>query len=280
MNAAQLAERLRYLGHWPKGAPGFQEAITTDMVPSEWNQLQEPLRRYQAFHQLPETGVLDDATLEHFHKPRCAHPDIMADTLCAWPIRTLPWYQDIQYPGIDPARVQANYAEAWRRATAGSDIVATPVSVPSQARTVAISGPIDGPRNVVALTELPCGYTEASVSHQTFDVADGETLAQDELMVACMCHEALHALGLVHATPGSGNIMEPVLNPAVTSPQPGDIAQRDLRYPPPAAKEPAPAVDPQSLTFTVEQAGRATLMLSNITFAAAGTFRVTIEPAL
>jgi hypothetical protein len=43
-------------------------------------------------------------------------------------------------------------------------------------------------------------------------------------------HEFGHAVGLGHATPGSGNIMEPVLG-SVTTPQAGDTAELLERYP-------------------------------------------------
>lgn len=265
MNPFQLAGHLVRMGHAP-GVANASHAI--ELWSSSPNGFEDALARYQEWHLLPITGELDGTTREHLGRPRCAHPDLLADIAeCQWPIKDLTWFQDIRYPGVDPARVERNYTEAVRRAIEGSTLTVNRVYDVSLARVVAIAGSIDGPANIVALTELPCGFTASSVSHQTFDIADATTLADDELMIACMCHEFLHALGLGHARPGSGALMEPVLNRLISRPQAWDIAQRDERYGalilPPTALPPlvAPAVpvpkpiDPFTFTMSFPQAG-------------------------
>ncbi len=241
----------------------------------------EAVRSYQAFHGLDQSGFFDHATNHHIHLPRCGHPDVMPATasVCKWPIKDLTYYEDIQYPHFDAAFVRSCYDEAWGYWAAVCGIQPRSVSLPGDARVVAISAPVDGPGNVLALSELPCGYGPSSVAHQTFDPADAGTyLNTRELIVACMCHEIGHALGLSHAKPGSGCLMEPVINPAIIKPQDGDIVFVQALYglplqpapsPPPAAQPPPPAVP---------VGPRVEPISFDLDIPIAGTYKVTIGP--
>ncbi len=195
----------------------------------------------------------------------------MADTSASrWALRSLRYWQQIAYPGVDPAEISADYAEAWRRMTAVCGLTASPATSPGEANILAVSAPIDGPYNVLALSELPGTDAWASVLHQTFDSAESE-LSKDQ-RIACMAHEIGHCLGLGHSPEGSGNLMDPILS-SVGTPQAGDVAELQARYGPPAgeAATPAPvlfgdlsftapglyvlAIADQAFEFTIAQAG-------------------------
>jgi hypothetical protein len=235
--------------------------------------LSKALRDYQRYHNLPQTGQPDDATRRHLAQPRCGRPDVQAasETLCQWPMRDLTYYQDLRYPGVDPMVVAKCYDDAWGMITNVCGVTAAKVSDPSQARVVAVVGEIDGPGNILAESELPCGFSAESVVHQTFDSGDGATsLADPRLMTACMVHEIGHALGLSHATPGSGNIMEPIISSAILSPQSGDISELQSRYGPPAgtatvtvpaAPSPVEAVKPVTINLGIPEVGQYELTL-------------------
>src|SRR5262249_9086084 len=135
------------------------------------------------------------------------------------------------------------YAEAVRRVTAACGLSILPAKSAVDAQVVAVSGSIDGEWNTLALTELPPpDAPRGFVSHQTFDSAEVGLVSDQR--IACMAHELCHALGLGHAVPGSGNLMEPVLS-QIGSPQAGDTAELQARYGPPGATSPAiPAPTP------------------------------------
>ena len=246
MTSHELARCLRDLGHAPEWE-GSEIAWLRPNTPS----LQVVIGRYQSFHQLPITGALDPATEEHLSRPRCAHPDVLAVSAgeSAWSVLALTWWQQIAYPSIDPALIAAEYGEAWRRMTAVCGLTASPAASASAANVQAVQGPIDGPWNVLALSELPPPQAAPStVLHQTFDVAEtGLTSAQ---RVAMMAHEIGHVLGLGHATPGSGNLMEPVLG-TIDHPQAGDTAALVERYGPPTTSGAPPAEPPAPALATV-----------------------------
>lgn len=178
-------------------------------------------------------GVIDRALDRACGIHRCNHPEVMAEAAGSrWALTSLRYYQAIAYPGVDPAEVAADYAEAVRRLTAVCGLTVIEAADPSQAQIIAVQGPIDGPWNVLALSELPPPDAgPITVLHQTFDVA--ETALTRDQRKAMMAHEFGHCLGLGHAPQGSGNLMEPILS-TIGSPQAGDIAELQARYGPPA----------------------------------------------
>jgi hypothetical protein len=228
----EAAKLLWKLGH----APEFQELADAFLSWAAGGGIAELVSRYQEFHKLEVTGRLDNATAEHMLLPRCGLRDALAAsaTMCQWPTKDLTYWQAIAFPSEDPAVVAANYAEAWNRWAAVCGITVAAVRSQTEARVVAVGGPIDGPGNILAESELPCGANARSVMTQTFDIAETLTQAQQ---IACMCHEIGHALGLGHAAPGSGNLMEPVLS-VIDRPQAGDIAEIQARYGPPVPVPP------------------------------------------
>jgi hypothetical protein len=144
----------------------------------------------------------------------------------------LAYWQEIRYPNVDPAELAADYALSISRITDVCGLTIGPAPSASAAQVIAVSGNIDGPWNVLALSELPPPGNERLTLNQRFDISEiGLSRAQRQAM---MCHEFCHCLGLGHAPPNSGALMAPVLG-SVASPQAWDIAELQSRYGPPRA---------------------------------------------
>jgi hypothetical protein len=167
---------------------------------------------------------------------KCNHPETLALTAreAGWARKRLAYWQTIAYPGVDPARIARLYGQAVAQITAVCGIEIDAASSPGEAQILASAGPIDGPWNVLALTELPpVPDFDGGVLHQTFDVSEQ---LDDPTMLAMFCHEACHFLGLGHDV--AGTLMSPYLDPRITTPQARDIAQLQDRYGPPAQLAP------------------------------------------
>ncbi|HYE78132.1 MAG TPA: matrixin family metalloprotease [bacterium] len=96
-------------------------------------------------------------------------------------------------------------------------------------------GKIDGPRGVLAHSELP----PSKPCRQKYDRDEAWGAGIDP--VAVVCHELGHALGLYHGKP-SGELMSPHYDPAIKAPTPGDVARIQALYGPPRAVPAPPAV--------------------------------------
>jgi hypothetical protein len=276
-----VVKRLHALGHAPE-YPVLTEGFFSWCFSSADSIASELVRRYQAFHGLPPNGRWGCPVLHaHLARPRCGHPDVLPVAgLSSWSIRSLAYYQTIAFPGVPASEVALEYAEAVRRIAAACGLSIAPASVPAAAQVVAASGPIDGQWNVLALSELPPADAPlGTVLHQTFDSAEGG-LTKDQ-RIAMMAHEFCHCLGLGHAQPGSGNLMEPVLS-SIGAPQPGwDIPQLQQRYGPPKVSTPAPAPAPKpapapAQTFVVHASPGHTRYLIDTEIP--GTFLITVAP--
>jgi hypothetical protein len=236
----EILHRLRDLGHAPE-FPVAEVPFVQWVVETGGREL---LRRYQEFHRLPATGEASPETLAEVEKPRCGCPDVMAFVgVPCWAPRTLTYQQTITFEGVAPGQVAAEYAEAAARIAAVCGIALAPAPLGAAAHIRATSAPIDGPWNVLALSELPPPNAPAStVLRQTFDVAEAH-LGMNQ-RISMMCHELCHCLGLGHAPVGTGALMEPTLG-AIDRPQPWDIRELQARYgPPPAVPAPIPPAIP------------------------------------
>ncbi len=239
MNRVDAVRRLHKLGHapeYPDSDARFLEWCIKDLG-------QELISRYQQWHRIPVCGKMTPETLMHLEAPRCGHADVMAITSeSCWSIRSLTYWQQIIYPGVDQAEIAEDYAEAIRRLTAVCGLEITSVTNQAAAHIRARSGPIDGAWNVLALTELPPpSATTDTVLNQKFDIA--EVSLTKEQRIAMMCHEAGHFLGLGHAPPGTGALMEPILS-TISAPQAWDIAELQERYGPPQQAPVSPTPGP------------------------------------
>jgi hypothetical protein len=203
---------------------------------------------------------------------RCAHPEALTAS-GRWGLNTLTYWQTIAFPNVDPNKVAAIYAQAC---TQWSDVCAlgfAPATSQAVAHVQAVSGPIDGQWNVLALSELPPTNNFGGILHQTFDQA--EFLSDGEIL-ACMCHEMGHVLGLGHS--GTGNLMAPVLDPGITAPQPQDIAAIQALYgPPQAVPAPPPLPPPGPVPMPPGPAGGPSTPQIDVQIAGVGTLSLIVQ---
>lgn len=195
---------------------------------------------------------------------RCNHPETLALSadVSRWSLGVLRYAESFAYANAPSARVAANYARACRLWEAVCGIRLAVAATYADAQVVASEGPIDGPWNVLAVSQLPPTGNYAGVLTQTFDQAEQ---LDDDLMVAMFAHELGHVLGIGHLA--AGNLMAPVLDRAILTPQPGDIAEAQARYgPPPPTPTPTEVINVDPITFAVTVPGPGTY---RVDFAAA-----------
>ena len=161
-----------------------------------------------------------------------------------WPRSKITYFEDLQFNGLTRDQVAASYDRAASLWSVVSGVELHRVDREEDADIVAHSGPIDGPMQILALSDLPYGATDASVMHQTFDGTEPWSTEGLDMLVSCMCHEIGHALGLEHI-PNLGALMDPYIVPGRDRPQPPDAAAMKSLYGPPV--EPTPAVPPKQL---------------------------------
>jgi hypothetical protein len=247
LNLHDTARCLHGLGHAP-------EFPTADSAFFEWvlkDLGQQLITRYQTYHGLACTGKMDAETEEHLESCRCHFPDRLALTVeSCWALTSLRYFLQFTYKVLDPNELAAEYAEAIRRITAVCGVEINPTNDPAAAQIVAAGGPVDGPWNVLALTELPPpGAQLGTVLHQTFDIA--EVNLTKEQRIGVMAHEACHFLGLGHAPAGVEALMAPGLG-HICTPQPWDIAELQTRYGPPRTSPATPEGTKESTEHKVE----------------------------
>lgn len=106
------------------------------------------------------------------------------------------------------------------------------------------TGPIDGASGTLAWSELPPG--DDRMLKQKYDTAEKwRTAAGSGIdLVAVVCHELGHAIGLPHAAQSAPDLMAPYYKPEVSSPGAGDIARIQKLYGPPVVPPPPPPPPP------------------------------------
>lgn len=171
---------------------------------------------------------------------------------CKWPQRRITYFEAMLLRGMVRGDIEDTFDLAWKQWADVCDIEPARLPLFSESpNVIASQGGIDGPWGTLAYSYLPCGATQATQLQQKYD--DGETWTPPYLL-ACACHEIGHALGLNHLD--VGNLMAPILDPNITKPQPGDVAEILARYGPPASTPtptptpvPTPAPVPSNLAL-------------------------------
>jgi hypothetical protein len=155
-----------------------------------------------------------------------------AGTLCKWPQGRVTYHEDLAFVGLTRDQVSACYDRAAQQWAAVCGLEFVRVASPAGANIVARNGAIDGPYGVLAQSQLPCGVSADSTMEQEYDNSEPWSQEGLDMLVACMCHEIGHAIGLNHL-PGTGALMEPIIVAGRSRPQPADIAEAQARYGPP-----------------------------------------------
>lgn len=218
---------------------GWTAFKSLDKALANPDSLEKSVEQYAAFHGLSNLGDVED----HIYEPRvCSLPDVMpiGATVCKWPDPNITWDIVADIKGLTRDQVQAGVTEAlnrWKK-VCGIKPQFTPGN--ANARILVGSRGIDGPMGVLAESELPCGNVRQC--HQWFDngepwgIFNGAGQGIDFVRVAM--HELGHALGMNHI--GSGNLLAPTYSQTIWDAKPGDIAEMQARYGPPATEPPAP----------------------------------------
>jgi hypothetical protein len=201
------------------------------------------LLSFQGFHKIKATGTLNAETAEKLIAPRCGLPDRTKEALGRWAVKELRYWQNIRFAFLDSKVVADAYDKAWRQWAEVCGIHATVTPGPAGANVMAASGAIDGPYQILAWSEMPPnGATAGVVLNQKYDDAEKEYASNLDMLVAVMCHEIGHALGLDHST-NPRDLMAPYISD-ITKPQPGDIAAIQALYGPATSPVPPPVPTP------------------------------------
>lgn len=161
------------------------------------------------------------------------------------------WYLRDELPWMNRAELESVIQEAADGWTAVCDFKAIKAANQSSALWVFTVAKMDGPGGVLADAQLPGGNRQQVCR---IDVAES---AMRHLLVAILRHEIGHLMGLQHFPSNPPpELMEPTLNPKVTTPQATEAALcvqwygKPIEQPKPPADKPASA----GMTCTVRLA--------------------------
>ncbi len=192
----------------------------------------QALMQYQAFHGLPVTGTLDDATRTMMAQPRCGFPDVPSRSagVAAFTAQGNKWnktaltyaFQNFT-PDLTPAQIRSAVTQALGLWSAVTPLTFSEVPIGSVPQADIIisfvtgdhgdGSPFDGPGQVLAHAFYPPPNGGAIAGDAHFD--DAETWSVtipvpagrfDYVSVAA--HEFGHSLGLDHSTV-NGSLMFP-----------------------------------------------------------------------
>lgn len=201
---------------------------------------------------LPATGLLDAVTINVLTRvPRCGCPDTqpVAGQIDKWGIPVVSYYID-GYPvglGLSTTQVDNTVKQAFDSWSAICGLKYAKAPDAQRANILIGTGRgrranFDGPGNTLAWCELPQGDNFRGQVRMRYDLDEPWTLSSESngiLLLNTTAHEIGHANGLFHNNQKS-QLMNPVYNPRIATPQTYEIAEMVQRYGKPAAS-PAPA---------------------------------------
>lgn len=154
--------------------------------------------------------------------------------------------------------------EAFERWSAVCDVVFSHTDEQSEAQFVIFMHSFDGPSGILA----DCQFPSPGLRPQQMRIDRGERWKVDDVLLAMLCHEMGHGIGLSHFPPGPPpELMEPSLS-SIARPQATESAYAAKLYgPPKLAPTPTP-VPPLGDSLGVELIIKAS---NGQTYKAAGT---------
>lgn len=165
-----------------------------------------------------------------------------------------PWPQrDIKYrinvSGFNKLTEQAIYEAArifWDFLKSKIDINPILVTEDDEAHIRSVFSIIDGPSNVLAQSEVSDG--SQSQKNQWYDKQESWVIAEQTNQIDWLrvyAHEILHAMGLLHDSPGAPALMAPTYSTKIRLPTERDISRLlALGYKPAKIVIPQPPTDP------------------------------------
>lgn len=201
----------------------------------------DAVRKYQQFHGLEPTGVVDGAVIRSLIAPRlCGKPDVDALTakrpadLLFWRKNTLTWHivPQAKFGLIPRDRVIEVFQGAWDRCC---KVIQLDHAFTADAKTADVlirTRPIDGSWGVLALSEYPDPDNPVQ-RKQDFDSEEPfQAPAVNRWHIdlnAVALHEVGHVLGIPHLP--AGHVMSAAYDATKTELTPEDIAELLARYP-------------------------------------------------
>lgn len=201
---------------------------------------------YQRWHGLKPTGQLDADTVASMLAPRfCGHPDVMplAEALQAWPRKDLSYTitNPGGFPGLSADQAKAAFAWAAGQIEAACDVRLRWTPDAAAALIVIDCQRIDQPGGVLAYSELADGTARRKGqrydSSEAWVYVQGPQVPRSRIDLGRVAlHELIHMMGVPHLP--SGNLMQPLYDMNIWTPQSGDVRELVARYGPPAAPPP------------------------------------------
>lgn len=240
---------------------------------------QQAIGDYQEWWGLKQDGWAGPITARHLEQPRfCGlsdRADMVADVSASlpkfkdveigWTIRTYP-------PGVDrTARegIREAFIKAWSHWEAVCGIEPFEAMVEGQGVVQADFRGIDRRGGTLAWSEL-APLRGRPFLEQRYDIlepwyiGDGNPGPSQIDLVAVACHEIGHALGIGHIRGRTGDLMNPIYDPAIRTPQEGDKREGLARYGP-HKQPPTPDIDLRPVSLHIEGVGEFTGKLRQIT---------------
>ena len=215
------------------------------------------VKEFQRVAGLPETGTLDQATLDKMEQPRCGVLDVqrMNAAEARWRKNRLTYFVRDYVNGIAPADQDDIYKLAWLQWTEIADLKLTQVGSASGADIILSTGNgradgMDGPSGTLAWAYLPTGNDQQLLMRM--DIAEQWVKAGNGiLMLNVACHEFGHLLGLDHSKMSSA-LMAPFYARAISKPQAADDVSRIQALYGPATGAPTPPPAPKKVVISFE----------------------------
>lgn len=176
-------------------------------------QTEEALRKFQSFHRLEVTGVLDQPTLDLMGKPRCGFPDTAEYVLQGnkWSTTNLRYgFQNFSGDITqDQARAAVSAAFSYWAAVTPLTFTEVPFAQNPEIKIRFVTGdhgdgsPFDGPGGVLAHAYYPPPNGGDIAGDAHFDDAETWSInlpASGVDLYTVAAHEFGHSLGLAHST--------------------------------------------------------------------------------
>lgn len=199
--------------------------------------MEDMVREFQRFNGLRPDGVLGPRTERLLNNPhRCGMPDQIGTDNCRWNRKDVTWQASLQLQQMTTVAAAEIFNRACLQWNAVCGIRLQPASgINADIHAEAGRGrrdDFDGPGGVLAWSEMPCGR-----ERQLQQRYDRDERWSNSMLLAVVCHEVGHAIGIPHIQ--AGNLMAPYYDPDITGPRDGDVAEAVRRY-----GQPAGPVDP------------------------------------